>query len=158
MFRRLRRKNKEIPREECIALLTKERRGVLAVNGDDGYPYAMPMNHFFNPVDECIYFHCGRGGHRLDALLRSPKASFCVCEQGTGEGDGWALTVRSVVVFGSVKIIDDADTVSRIARALSHKFTDDEEYIENEIGQFGAATLLLCLEPAHICGKRVTES
>ena len=68
MFRELVRKNKQIPAEECIALLTKETRGVLSVNGDDGYPYGMPMNHFYNPEDRCIYFHCGRNGHRLDSL------------------------------------------------------------------------------------------
>ena len=79
MFRDLVRKNKQIPAEECIALLTKETRGVLSVNGDDGYPYGMPMNHFYNPEDSCIYFHCGRNGHRLDSLKRSSKASFrCV--------------------------------------------------------------------------------
>jgi len=60
MFRELTRKNKQIPHEECVTLLTRETRGVLAVNGGDGYPYAMPMNHFYNPDDGCIYFHCGK--------------------------------------------------------------------------------------------------
>ena len=54
MFRELVRKNKQLPIEECIALLTRETRGVLSVNGDDGYPYGMPMNHFYNPEDSYI--------------------------------------------------------------------------------------------------------
>ena len=158
MFRELVRKNKQIPAEECIALLTEETRGVLSVNGDDGYPYGMPMNHFYDPEDRCIYFHCGRGGHRLDSLKRSSKASFCVCEQGYKEDGAWAYHVRSVIVFGQIEIIDDINVVSRIARRLSHKFTQDEVYIQNEIDRFGKATILLKLKPEHICGKIVQES
>jgi len=158
MFRDLIRKNKQISKEECVALLTKETRGVLAVNGDDGYPYGMPMNHFYDPEEGCIYFHCGRNGHRLDALKRSDKVSFCVCEQGYKEDGDWAYKVRSVIVFGKVEIIDGIDAVSSMARKLSYKFTQDETYIQNEIDRFARETILLKLKPEHICGKKVKES
>jgi len=158
MFRDLVRKNKQITEDECIELLTKETRGILSVNGDDGYPYGMPMNHFYNAEDGCIYFHCGKIGHRLDSLKKSDKVSFCVCEQGKRENGDWAYTVRSVIVFGRVKIIDDNDTVCHIAREFSYKFTKDEAYIQSEIEQYAKATLLLKLTPEHICGKKVTES
>ena len=158
MFRELVRKNKRISDAECIELLTKETRGNLSVNGDDGYPYGMPMNHFYNSEDGCIYFHCGKNGHRLDALKNSDKVSFCVCEQGFKEAEDWAYTVRSVIVFGRMQIVDDLTEVSRIARLLSYKFTQDEDYIQNEIRQYAKATLLLKLIPEHICGKKVKES
>ena len=158
MFRELVRKNKQIPDGECIALLVKQTRGILSVNGDGGYPYGMPMNHFYNPDDGCIYFHCGRNGHRLDSLKRSNKASFCVCEQGYKENDHWAYNVRSVIAFGEIEIIDDFAAVSHIARKLSYKFTQDEAYIQNEIDRFAKATILLKLKPEHICGKMVQES
>lgn len=158
MFRELVRKNKRISDAECIELLTKETRGILSVNGDDGYPYGMPMNHFYNSEDGCIYFHCGKNGHRLDALKNSDKVSFCVCEQGFKEAEDWAYTVRSVIVFGRMQIVDDLTEVSRIARLLSYKFTQDEDYIQNEIRQYAKATLLLKLIPEHICGKKVKES
>ena len=60
MFRALARKKQQISREECIDLLTRETRGVLSVIGDGGYPYGMPMNHFYCPEDGKIYFHCGK--------------------------------------------------------------------------------------------------
>ncbi|MBQ8027431.1 MAG: pyridoxamine 5'-phosphate oxidase family protein, partial [Clostridia bacterium] len=78
MFRELLRKNKQISMQECTKLLNKETRGVLSVIGDEGYPYGTPMNHFYCEEDGCIYFHCGRKGHRLDALKENSKASFCV--------------------------------------------------------------------------------
>ena len=158
MFRELARKNKQIPDEECIELLTKETRGILSVNGDDGYPYGMPMNHFYNDEDGCIYFHCGRKGHRVDALTKSDKVSFCVCERWYREEGDWAYNVRSVIVFGRMEIVDDLTEVERIARLLSYKFTQDEKYIQNEIEQYAKVTLLLKLMPEHICGKLVTES
>ena len=131
---------------------------MLAVNGDDGYPYAMPMNHYYNPEDGCIYFHCGRSGHRLEAIQRSDRVSFCVTEQGEREAGEWAYRVRSVIVFGRIEVIDDLDTVVRIAVPLSRKFTQDMAYIRGEVERSAKATLLLRLRPEHICGKRVTES
>ena len=62
MFRDLLRKKQQLSPEECKEILREEVRGVLAVNGDGGYPYAMPMNHYYNECDGCIYFHCGRTG------------------------------------------------------------------------------------------------
>ena len=158
MFRELVRRKKQISAEECFELLAKEKRGVLAVNGDGGYPYAMPMNHFYDSKDGCIYFHCGRSGHRLDALHISDKVSFCVCERGREVEGDWALDVRSVIVFGRVAIIDDIDEVRRVAEPLCRKFTQDEDYIRHEIEHFAANTLILKLTPEHICGKLVRES
>ena len=67
MFRELTRKNKQLSMEDCVCVLNTQNRGILSVNGDDGYPYAMPMNHWYNEEDGKIYFHCGNVGHRLDA-------------------------------------------------------------------------------------------
>ena len=158
MFRELARKNKQISREECAELLTRETRGYLAVHGDGDYPYVTPMNHFYDAEDGCIYFHCGKSGHRLDALGRSDKVSFCVCEQGEREEGDWAYHVRSVVVFGRIEIIDDLSEIVRVTARLSRKFTEDEDYINQEIQQYGQATLLLKLRPEHICGKLVKEA
>ncbi len=158
MFRELQRKNKQISHEECVSLLIKQKRGVLSVNGDDGYPYGMPMNHFYNEEDGNIYFHCGKEGHRTDALRESDKVSFCVYDEGVKKQGDWALTINSVVVFGRIEIIDDIRTVSEISEKLSRKFTDDKGYIKNEIDLYAHKTLLLKLIPEHIGGKRVVES
>ncbi len=106
MFRELTRKNKEIPHEECIRILTEEKRGILSVNGDDGYPYGSPMNHFYNSEDGCIYFHCGKQkSHRLDSLKKCGKVSFCVYDSGVKEDGDWALTVKSVIILAKWKLL-----------------------------------------------------
>ena len=158
MFRELIRKNKKIPMEECIRLLENQKRGILSVNGDDGYPYGMPMNHWYDPKDGKIYFHCGYGGHREDALKQSDKVSFCVHDEGSCSEGSWALHIKSVIVFGRIQLVDDPALIVKIATKLGHKFTEDEGYIQTEIERYAHRTRLLVLTPEHICGKWVEES
>ena len=158
MFRELVRKNKQLPMKDCIQVLKEETRGVLSVLGDGDYPYGMPMNHWYNEEDGCVYFHCGKVGHRLEALQKHDKVSFCAYDKGIREEGGWALRVRSVIVFGRVEIIGDLTLIGEITRKLCYKFTQDEDYIAGEIKNHAHRTLLLKLVPEHICGKWVTES
>jgi len=158
MFRELTRKNKQLSHEECIQLLKNETRGVLSVLGDGGYPYGMPMNHWYNEADGDIYFHCGNVGHRLEALKNCDKVSFCTYNRGFRNEGEWAFKVKSVIVFGKIEIIDDMDKIIDITTKLSYKFTQDKNYIKDEIERAAHRTLLLRLVPEHICGKLVTEA
>ncbi len=157
MFRELTRINKKLSEKDCIEVLKNETRGVLSVLGDDDYPYGMPMNHWYNEEDGKIYFHCGKVGHRLDALKKHNKVSFCVYDKGYRNEGEWAWNVKSVIVFGKIEIIDDMDMIADITTKLSYKFTQDSGYIEKEIKQSGLNTLLLQLTSEHICGKLVKE-
>lgn len=157
MFRELTRKEQKLPAEEALSLLRRETRGILAVQGEGGYPYAMPMNHYYHGEDGCLYFHSGLTGHRTDALQSCDKVCFCCTEQGEKRPGDWFYTVRSVVVFGRMQLVRDPDTVRRITTLLSYKFTKDETYIEGEIRAALDHTLLLRLVPEDICGKKVTE-
>ncbi len=156
-FRELTRKNQELSREECAAILIREKRGVLSVLGDDDYPYGMPMNHFYSEEDGKLYFHSGMTGHKVDALRRHPKVSFCVYDSGEKEEGDWFLNIRSVIVFGRAEMITDRERIYDIAARLSRKFTDDEEYIRREIRDSGQRTLMFAVNIDHICGKLVHE-
>lgn len=158
MFRELVRKKQQISNEECVELLKEELRGVLSVQGDDGYPYGLPINHYYNEADGCLYFHSGMTGHKIDALRRDSKASFCVYDRGFRREGEWALNIKSVIVFGRIEIIEDKETIYDISRKLSHKFTRDEAYIEKEITHSGPRTLMFRLVPQHMTGKLVNES
>ncbi len=158
MFRELLRKKQKLSEEECISLLRSELRGVLSVIGDDGYPYGMPINHYYCEEDGKIYFHGGEKGHKIDALKRDPKASFCVYDGGFRKEGEWALNIRSVIVFGHIEFVEDKDAVYMLAEKLSRKFTDDESYIEEEIKRAGGRTLMFALVPEHMSGKLVKEA
>ena len=158
MFREMLRKKQQLTQEACIEILKKEPRGVLSVLGDDGYPYGMPMNHYYCEEDGNIYFHSGKNGHRVDALKHCDKASFCVYDGGFRRKGEWALNISSVIVFGRIELIEDQEKIYKIARLLSYKFTNDEEYIEREIQKSGPGTMMFALVPEHMTGKLVKES
>ena len=158
MFREVARKKQILSPEECREVLERETRGTLAVLGDDGYPYAVPINHWYCPEDGHLYFHSGNTGHKIDAIRRCDKASFCVYDAGRREEGHWALHVRSVIVFGRIRILEDHERALEICRRLSCKFTDDEEYIRREVENSGHRVLVFELIPEHVTGKRVTES
>lgn len=157
MFRKLARIKQQLSDAECIRILTEEKRGILSVLGDDGYPYGIPLNHYYDPEDGRIWFHSGMTGHKIDAVRREPKASFCVTDGGTPAPDGWSLQFRSVIVFGRIEIIEDRSRIIALSRKLCYKFTQDEAYIADEIEKHGARTLMFALVPEQICGKRVNE-
>ena len=158
MFREMIRKKRQLPEAECVEILKTQLRGVLSVLGDEGYPYGMPMNHYYCEEDGKIYFHGGQTGHKIDAMKRCDKASFCVYDEGFREDGDWALNIRSVIVFGRIEFITDQATVYRISEKLSRKFTDDDAYIRREIERSGPRTLLFALAPEHMTGKLVKES
>lgn len=157
MFRELVRIKQKLSQEECIEILKSEVRGVLSVQGDDGYPYGLPINHFYNEEDGKLYFHSGMTGHKMDAMKKDNKVSFCVMDKGTREEGQWWLNIRSIVIFGRVEFIEDREKIYDIARKLSLRFTQDNDYIDAEIKNSGPRTAMFVLTPEHMIGKIVRE-
>lgn len=158
MFRKMRRYKQELELPECIDILKKEVRGVLSVIGDDGYPYGVPIDYWYDESNGCIYFHGAKEGHKIDAIKACDKVSFCVYDEGYRNEGEWALNIRSVIVFGRIKpVTDDAVTINACTN-LCHKFTDSKEYIDRELTHSAPSVLCLCLTPEHITGKMVNES
>ena len=158
MFRKMRRWKQQLSLEACIEVLKKEPRGVLSMMGEDGYPYGIPMNHWYCEADGKLYFHGAKEGHKIDALRACDKVSYCVHDQGYRKEGEWSLNIQSVVVFGTIKPVEDEQKAVEICRSLSAKFTDDPAYVEYELES--GKNRLLCLEltPDHMTGKLVNES
>lgn len=158
VFREMARKKQQLSEAECIEILKAEPRGVLSVLGDDGYPYGMPLNHWYCEENGRLYFHSGMKGHKVDAIRTHEKVSFCVYDQGFRRDGEWALNIKSVIVFGRIRPVEDQQEAIEIIRKLSFKYTSDSAYIEREIQAAGARTLCLELIPEHMTGKLVNES
>lgn len=158
MFREIARKKQSLDMTQINKILTDEKRGVLSVHGENGYPYGLPINYWYNENNGCIYFHSGKKGHKTDALNADNRVSFCVYDKGFKKADSWALNISSVIIFGKIYVVEDADKSNEIYRQLSLKFTSDAEYIESEIAKFAAATVCYELRPDYVSGKIVNES
>ncbi len=158
MFRKMRRFKQQISDEECIRVLKEQPRGVLSMIGDDGYPYGIPLDHWYCEEDGKLYFHGAKEGHKIDAIAKCDKVSYCVMDNGFRKDGEWALNINSVIVFGRIKLVDDVDKARLIGENLCRKFTDDEEYIQHELTNDLPRAQCLELIPEHMTGKLVNES
>lgn len=158
MFRKMRRFKQQISDEECKEVLQQEKRGVLSVLGDDGYPYGVPIDFLYDEKDGCIYFHGAKTGHKMDAIRQCDKVSFCTWDEGYTKPGEWALNIRSVIAFGRIQVVEDPDKVKEICTRLCGKFSDDADYPIQEFAKFGKVVQCLELKIEHMTGKLVNES
>ncbi len=154
----MRRSRQQLPDEPSTDVLLSQPRGVLAVAGEGGYPYALPMSFWFDAQTGTLCFHCAKEGHKLDAIRRCDKVSFCVMDEGFRRAGEWALNIRSVIVFGRIRIVEDKARREEILRCLGQKFYPNPADVEKEIRRDADRALCLELTPDHISGKLVNES
>lgn len=157
MFRPIRRKNKEISLEKAKELLKSSRRGVLAVNGDDGYPYAVPINYIYDEADSKIYFHGAKAGHKFDSIKACDKVCFTVYGNETIKEEDWAPFMQSTVVFGRCHMIENQDKAFELCRKMAGKYFPDEKLIDEEIEKSGKAMQMFEIEIEHLSGKEIQE-
>lgn len=120
MFREMRRIRQKMPLEECREVLVRGSSGVLALHGEDGYPYAVPLSYVY--AENSLWFHCAQSGHKLDALRKDGKASFCVIDKDEVIPEKYTTAYRSVIVFGTVRIVEDATQERAALEALALKY------------------------------------
>ena len=156
MFRKMRRFKQLISEEECIRILKEQPRGVLSMIGDDGYPYGIPLDHWYS--GNKLYFHGAKVGHKMDAITAFDKVSYCVMDEGFRRDGEWALNIKSVVVFGRIRVVEDEAKKREICTNLVRKFTDDEEYLQKELTNAFSRVNCLELTIEHMTGKLVNES
>ncbi len=107
MFRKMRRFRQQLSEEECIRLLKEQPRGILSMMGENGYPYGIPLDHWYSEAEHKLFFHCAKVGHKLDAIAACDKVSYCVMDEGYRREGEWALNISSVVVFGRMHLVED---------------------------------------------------
>lgn len=157
MFRPVRKKRNEISVEEAKRLLHSERRGVLAVQGDHGYPYAVPVNYVYDEEAGKIYFHGSRVGHKVDALRANDKACFTVYGNETVKDEAWAPYLQSAVVFGRCHLVDDPAAAKAALKQLAMKFYPTEQMVDEEIALSFKAVQMFAFSIEHISGKQIQE-
>lgn len=157
MFRPIRRKKKEISIEAAKALLRNERRGVLAVNGDEGYPYAIPINFVYDEVANQIYFHGAPVGHKLESIKACDKVCFTVYGNESIKEEAWAPFVQSTVVFGRCHLVENYEEAMALVKQMALKYYPNEELVDEEIAVSGKAVQMFVIEIEHLSGKEIQE-
>ncbi len=159
MFRTMRRNKQQLSEEKTIKILNEATNGILALDGDEGYTYAVPLSFAYS--DNKIYFHAALKGHKLDAIQNNDKVSFCVVAQDDVIQDTFTTHFRSAIAFGKIKIIeDDDDPEKRLGlELLADKYSPnvDIKSREKEINSKLKALVVIVLEIEHLTGKAARE-
>lgn len=156
-FRKMRRNRQQLSEEECIAILEKNTSGVLAVLGDGGYPYAVPLSYVYG--DNKIYFHCAKSGHKLDAIRGCDKVSFCVIDQDLVVPEEYTSYFRSIIAFGKAEIMENEEEIHHAIEQLAIKYApgDSAENRNAAIEREYAAMCMVQIEIEHMTGKEAKE-
>lgn len=157
MFRDMRRKDQVLSREECLAVLDRGTSGVLAVHGDDGYPYAVPLSYAYE--DGKLWFHCARTGHKLDAILRDPKVTFCVVDRDQVVPLEYTTYFRSVILFGKARVLEDPAEIRTALEKLALRYApeDSEAHREAILEKELPALVAIEVTMEHLSGKEAIE-
>lgn len=157
MFRELRRKKQELSLEESIDILKEGTSGVLALCGDEDYPYAVPISYVYR--DSKLYFHGAKSGHKIDAVRKWEKASFCVIARDEVVPEKYTTLFRSVIVFGRIRILEEETEIRNAAQALAVKYCPDDSEAgrQNEIDRYWETLCMMELSVEHITGKECIE-
>ncbi|MBR0319821.1 MAG: pyridoxamine 5'-phosphate oxidase family protein [Clostridia bacterium] len=156
MFRKMRKDTQQLPREEALRILKEGSSGVLALRGDEDYPYAVPMSYAFE--DGKIYFHCAPEGHKIDAVRKHDKASFCVIARDEIIPLNFTTYYESAVAFGRIRFVEDKAEWLRAIRLIADKYaphhpTGPEKEISSSMGYM----LILRMDIEHLTGKQARE-
>ena len=157
-FRPMRRARQALDAEQIEAILRRGSAGTLAVLGDGGWPYAVPLSYVYHGGR--IYFHCAKSGHKLDAIRACDRASFCVIDKNEIVPAEFTTYYRSAIVFGRARIVEDAEERMAAMRALAAKYSprESEDAFRIELKVSGSASLcVVALDIEHMSGKQAKE-
>ena len=157
MFRPMRRSGQALGMDACAEILRRGTSGVLALLGDGGWPYAVPMSYAFD--GEKLYFHCAREGHKLDAIRREARASFCVVDRDEVVPEEYTTYFRSAIAFGRVRVIEDEAQKRAAIELLACRYfpQDSAENRHRAIEREWAGLCMLEMDIEHLSGKEAVE-
>ncbi len=157
MFREMRRKKQMLSIEECIEILNKGTSGVLALLGDHNYPYAIPISYVY--CNSKLYFHGAKSGHKIDAINKCSKASFCVIDQDNIIPEEYTTYYRSVIAFGNIHIMENEIEIKKAMEDLAKKYSpaDNETGRNAEIEKEWKHLCMMEFSIEHLSGKEAIE-
>lgn len=155
-FREMRRNRQQLSEAESISILEQSTSGTLALLGDGDYPYAVPISYVYK--DGKLYFHSALSGHKVDAIRRCDKASFCVIAKDDVQPERYTTFFRSVIAFGKIHIIDNEAEKWETARMLGNRYNpNDDESLRQELEKGLSHMLMIRFDIEHLTGKEAIE-
>jgi nitroimidazol reductase NimA-like FMN-containing flavoprotein (pyridoxamine 5'-phosphate oxidase superfamily) len=147
----MRRKDREISRQEAVELLDRAEYGVLSTVDKNGQPYGVPLNYVHK--DNAIYFHCAMDGQKLDNIRDNVKVSFCVVGGTTILPETFGTLYESAVVFGTAGEVHDSERHRALVWLLEKYCSDFIEGGLQYIELKKPVTKVIKIEISQVSGK-----
>ena len=157
MFREMRRIKQELSLEEAKSLLMKNKRGVISFNGEDGYPYSIPINFLYDEEENKIYFHGAKSGYKIDCIKKNNKTCFVTYGDQELSENGWSYYLKSLVAFGEIEIIEDRDLAAKKLIELASRYYPSMSEINGTMERSFKNALVYSLNIQHMTCKRAHE-
>lgn len=152
--RTMRRFKQQLPAEESDKILRSGKYCVIAVSGDECYPYAVPLNYVYD--GDAFYLHSAPHGHKIDAFKRNPKCSLCIVDKDNVVPEEFTSYFRSVIVFGKGQIVESIEEKLKALRLLGAKYSPGIDP-EAEISRFIKNVCIIRIDIDSISGKEAIE-
>ncbi len=151
MFKEMRRKDRELTKEEANELLTRCEYGTLSTIGADGYPYGVPLDFVYD--DNCIYFHCAKEGHKLENIENNCNVSFCVVNDVELIPDDFSTKYKSTIIFGKAKEVFEEEKMKVLVLILEKYSKEFMESGTRYIEAMWDKTKVIKVEIEHMTAK-----
>lgn len=152
LFRPMRRKDRQLSQEDTWTLLKQENHGVLAVAGEDNWPYAVPMNYVL--WKDCLYLHCAKEAYFLEAIARNHRVCFTVVPQATLVPEHITTLYESVIVFGEAQLVtEEPERAAVLHEYVFHLGQVSQEIGDRYLAKLGPRTALVRITPKQVTGK-----
>ena len=151
----MRRKMQALTAEETAEILKRNTSGVLSLNGDDGYPYGVPLSYVY--LDSKLYFHCAGAGHKLDSILKDDKVSFCVIDQDQVVGEEYTTYFRSVIAFGRARVLEGAEKLRPLVELCEKYYPGHLEQTRQKAEHALKNVSIVEVTIEHMTGKTAME-
>jgi uncharacterized protein len=154
-FNEIRNHRRALSEDEAREILARADHGVLATAGEDGWPYAVPLNHVL--IGDAIYAHCAREGHKLKNLAHENRVSYCAVASAAVVPEELTTLYESAIVFGRASLVEDADQKHRALRLLTERFCgcgdEQDKRFDEHFAKHAQGTVVIRITIERITGK-----
>ena len=157
-YRKMRRVKQEISRQECIEVLKNAPRGILSMHDENGFPYSVPINQYYDEENGKLYFHGAKEGLKLDLLRENNKVCFTIIDEGYQIEGQWPMHFHSVICLGTIHEVTDQGSFITNLRKLGNKYYPSEEDVDDLISKTISRICLYEMDIERMTGKHVKES
>lgn len=153
----MRRSRQALAQEVCADILSNGSSGVLALSDKNNHPYAVPLSYVY--VNDTLYFHSAKAGHKVDLIQENPSASFCVIADDHIVPERFTTYYCSVIACGTVRFVNDADEARRAITLLGRKYAPNESQaaLEQEIDSAWSSLTIIAMHVDELTGKEALE-